>query len=369
MKVITTSDYIDYNRFKKPPVMDGDEGIHFLAEAFMKKSVTQGKEIKLSKALCFQEKEIKTRPKAAMERLFKESIISAKDLGCRSILIEPYAWDKKTSLKKDEITQMYLEVAELLKDTDITILIKNQYDIYNGSYNRGFLSDAYQLKDFIENLNRAYANKPFKLALDTGVANLCGQNIPELIDGLKEELGLIIPIENNGQEDSAALPFSNASNGQSWINWGGIIKAIRKIKFEGDILIDISSTQWNLPGLMKPVMSSRIIEIGHYFEYLISIEDTIRKYESRALFGAGNMCKVYMEHFGVDNTPLFTCDNNPALWGQTAYGLEIKDPKSLKDLPPDTAIIICNMYYDEIVTQLISMDLPNPIVIFNDEIL
>lgn len=369
MAVITTSDYIDYSRFKTPPVMDGDEGIHFLAEAFMKMSSKQGKEITLAKSLCFQEKEIKLWPKAALERLFKESIISAKNLGCRSILVEPYAWDKKSSLKKEEITKMYLDVAELLKDSDVTILIKNQYDIYNGNYNRGFLSDAYQLKEFIENLNRPYPDKPFKLALDTGVANLCGQNIPELIDDFKEELGLIIPIENNGQEDSAALPFSNISNGQSWINWGGIIKSIRNNKFDGDILIDISTTQWNIPGLMKPVLPNLILEIAHYFEYLISMNNTIFKYESTVLFGAGNMCRIYMEKIGADNPPLFICDNNPALWGQSAYGFEIKNPQSLKDLSPTTAIIICNMYYDEIATQLKEMDLPNPIEIFNDEIL
>lgn len=369
MKVITSSELLDYNRFKTPPVMDGEEAIHFLAEEYIKKSIARVKEITLAKSVCFQEYEIKTRPRVALERLFKESIISAKNLGCKAILIEPYIWDKKSSLKKEETTRMYLDIAELLKDTDVTIFIKNQYDIYNGSYNRGFLSDAYQLKDFIKKLNRASANKPFKLALDTGVANLCGQSIPELINTLKEEIGLIIPVENNGQEDSSALPFSNYTNGVTWINWTAVIKALRKIEFDGDILLAPGEPQWNIPAIIKPALSKHIREIGQYFQSLISMETQIRKYESKVLFGAGNMCRIYMEYFSTEKPPLFTCDNNSARWGQTAYGLEIKNPKSLKDLPPDTAIIICNMYYDEIRIQLKSMNLPNPVVIFNDEIL
>ena len=64
---------------------------------------------------------------------------------------------------------------------------------------------------------------------------------------------------------------------------------------------------------------------------------------------------------------MFTCDNNPALWGEDFCGLEVKPPGKLKDLPEDCAIFICNIYYREIERQLREMNVRNPIEFFNDE--
>ncbi len=369
MKVTYKFEYLDYNTFKTPAVMNGEEGVHFEATAFLKRAQNQNVKITLAKAMSFTKSEIDSYPGAALERLFKASITSAKTIGIQAILVEPYSWNKKHSLDKEEIKNLYLDVAKLLEGSDTKIYIKNQYDIYNGSKSRGFLSDAYQLKDFIRTLNKESRQSPFALALDTGVANLCGQNIPELIRTLKDEIAMLIPIENNGDEDSVALPFSNITEGQSWINWLGIIKTLRKIYFDGEILMDIGISQLNVPPIMRPALLSQAKAIGHCFEAMIYLDKTIRKYDNRVLFGAGNMCRVYMEHFGEECPPLYVCDNNPALWGSQAFGLEIKSPESLKELSSDTAIFICNMYYDEILSQLQSMNLPNPIELFNDEIL
>ena len=369
MKAIYKFEYLDYNAFKTPNVMSGEEGLHFEAKAFLKRAEVKNIKITLAKAMTFTKNEIDTWPKATLERLFTDSIISAKNLGVEAVLVEPYAWTKKSSLDKAKTKELYLKVAKLLEGSDTKIYIKNQYDIYNGSKSRGFLSDAYQLKDFIRTLNKESTQSPFAIALDTGVANLCGQNIPELIVTLKDEIAMLIPIENNGDEDSVALPFSNITEGQSWINWLGIIKTLRKINFDGEILMDISMNQANIPSFMRPTLLNHTKEVGHRLESLIYMDRIIRKYDTIVIFGAGNMCRVYMEHFGAENTPLYACDNNSALWGGQAFGLEIKSPESLKELSPDTAIFICNMYYDEIMAQLKSMNLPNPIELFNDEIL
>ncbi len=74
-----------------------------------------------------------------------------------------------------------------------------------------------------------------------------------------------------------------------------------------------------------------------------------------------------MKNYGTKYRPLFTCDNNSALWGQTFEGLEIKNPKELLNLPKDTAIIICNVFYREIESQLREMGVQNRVLFFNDE--
>ena len=76
-----------------------------------------------------------------------------------------------------------------------------------------------------------------------------------------------------------------------------------------------------------------------------------------------------MSCYGEKYPPLFTCDNNPQVWGQEVCGLTVHNPQDLRDLPADCAIFICNIYYREIEAQLREMGLQNPIEFFNDECL
>ena len=78
------------------------------------------------------------------------------------------------------------------------------------------------------------------------------------------------------------------------------------------------------------------------------------------------MCRNYMKCYGEKYPPLFTCDNNPKLWGTMFESLEVKNPEALKHLPKDCCVVICNIYYREIETQLHEMGIVN-IGYFNDE--
>ena len=79
------------------------------------------------------------------------------------------------------------------------------------------------------------------------------------------------------------------------------------------------------------------------------------------------MCRNYMKCYGEKYPPLFTCDNNPNMWGKEFCGLEIKSPEVLKEISSDCAIFICNVYYREIEKQLRTMGIRNSIEFFNDE--
>ena len=74
-----------------------------------------------------------------------------------------------------------------------------------------------------------------------------------------------------------------------------------------------------------------------------------------------------MKCYGEKYPPLFTCDNNKALWGTSFCGLEVKAPECLRELPRDCGIFICNIYYREIEQQLREMEIENSIEFFNDE--
>jgi hypothetical protein len=112
---------------------------------------------------------------------------------------------------------------------------------------------------------------------------------------------------------------------------------------------------------MKLAMS-----VANYFKWQIEIENLLKKYQSIVLFGAGNMCRNFMKCYGEEYPPLYTCDNNPGIWGTEFCGLEVKSPDSLLKLPDDCGVFICNIYYREIEKQLLDMGIQN-IEFFNDE--
>ena len=119
--------------------------------------------------------------------------------------------------------------------------------------------------------------------------------------------------------------------------------------------------------ILRPTFLQLAKATADYFKWQIELENLLKKYPSRVLFGAGNMCRNYMKCYGKDYPPLFTCDNNSDIWGSEFCGLEVKAPENLKNLPKDCAVFICNIYYREIQQQLREMGIENPIEFFNDE--
>ncbi len=132
------------------------------------------------------------------------------------------------------------------------------------------------------------------------------------------------------------------------------------------MIVDFTDTLAVCSPLIRPALFRLAREVGDYIKWQIEIENNLKKYKKFVLFGAGNMCRNYMKCYGEKYPPLFTCDNNPKLWGTIFEGLEVKNPETLKHLPKDYCVVICNIYYREIEAQLHDMGIEN-IGYFNDE--
>lgn len=132
------------------------------------------------------------------------------------------------------------------------------------------------------------------------------------------------------------------------------------------MIIEFRGTIVSFAPLFRPSLYQLVRKVGDYFKWQIQMENNLKNYKKFILFGAGNMCRNYMKCYGEKYPPLFTCDNNPKLWGTIFEGLEVKSPMSLRELPQDCAVIICNIYYREIEVQLKELGVEN-ISYFNDE--
>lgn len=307
-----------------------------------------------------------------------ESIKKGLESDWKYLIVQPFYTDDKAD-SFDFNLDFLIEIASYFVESNLNILLENQCKNVNGHYVRGFCSDEVEAVNFIDKLNNLAEEKYgqrivngevipyFGFCMNTGTCNLCGQNMYDFAVTLGSRIKAVILRDCNGNQDTSMLPFTCVNDNTSQTDWLNLIRGLRKIRFDGELIMDFSDTAAAFSPILKPQLLVLAKSIADYFKWQIEIESLLDKYPSRVLFGAGNMCRNYMKNYGEKYPPLFTCDNNRNIWGQTFEGLEIKNPECLKDVPSDTAIFICNVFYREIEEQLRGMGLKNPIEYFNDE--
>jgi len=300
-------------------------------------------------------------------KLNNECIHVCGKLGCRYIIIEPYFAGVKLADEWKINREYYLCMAEVAKEHNITILLKNLCKEVNGRLTRGICSDPHEAAEWIDELNKEAGVELFGFCMDVGICNLCGQDMREFAVALGSRIKAVIVRDCDGETDTAMLPFTAVGQGQSKTDWLNLIRGLREINFDGELVFDVSDTACVFSPILKAQFMQLAKIVADYIKWQIEIESFLKKYDKRVLFGAGNMCRNYMKCYGEEYPPLYTCDNNSALWGTMFEGLEVKNPEELKKLPEDCAIFICNIYYREIEKQLKDMGLENPIEFFNDE--
>ena len=297
------------------------------------------------------------------------SVKKAVDSGCDHVIVSPLFAGIPYASLWEENKAFYLELMKACENTDLRILVENYYVDHEGHAVRGFLSDASMAAGFVRELNEATGSDRFGFCLDVGVCNLCGEDMYEVVTGLGDTLSAVILRDGNGQVEASLLPFTAIENYGQQTDWLSLIRGLRQIRFDGDLILEAGETLGAVSPLLRPSYMKIAKETADYIAWQIGIEKTLRKYKHIVLFGAGNMCRNYLMNYGDQYPPLFTCDNNKARWGEDFFGLTIHDPKDLLDLPEDTGIFICNVYYREIEDQLLKMGITAGIEYFNDEYL
>ncbi len=301
-------------------------------------------------------------------RIGKDCIKMLENIGCKHIIARPLYIGIPLHKEWEINKAYYLELAKECKNQDTMILLQNQCKDVNGHLVRGVCSDEKIAVKWIDELNKEAGSQRFGFCLDVGVCNICGQNMQDMIVTLGERVKTILISDNNGIVEQTLLPFTSRSSDSSITDWLSLIRGLRQVKFDGQLVADCADTSKNFSPILRPQLIALSKSIMDYFKWQIELETSLKKYQSIVLFGAGNMCRNFMKCYGEQYKPLFTCDNNSSIWGTKFCGLEVKNPEELKDLPKDCGIYICNMYYREIEQQLKDLGVEN-IEFFNDEYL
>lgn len=297
--------------------------------------------------------------------LFKcavEGIRLCNRAGCGYVIIPPLRTEHGKIWEANR--EYYLTLAQTAKKYDVQILLKNQAKKVGGRLVRGSCAEPSRAVEWIDRLNGEAGEERFGLCLDIGMCILCGNDIHEFILQLGKRIKAVIMKECMGQKEAALLPYVGGDSGTVWL---GVVRGLRDIRFDGELLFNFAGTVRTCPPLLRPALFRFAYKTAEYLGWQIRLEQGMRRYKKIVLFGAGNMCRNYMKNYGDKYPPLFTCDNNAKLWGTEFCGLEVKSPEALKELPEDCGIFICNIYYREIEEQLRAMGIDKNIEYFNDE--
>ncbi len=295
--------------------------------------------------------------KELLVNLVEESIRFCGKLGCQYMVVRPFYSDR----------EYYLRFAGLARENHVMILLENQCRDVNGHLVRGVCADERVAAAWVDRLNEEAGEERFGFCMDIGACSLCGQDMREFALVLGDRIKAVILRDCDGHREGAMLPFTCTAGGRFQTDWLGCIRGLREIGFDGQLILNFSDTAGAFSPILRPGLMRLAKSVADYFRWQIGIENLLKKNRSIVLFGAGNMCRNYMKCYGEKYPPLFTCDNNRTLWGTEFCGLEVRPPESLKELPEECVIFICNIYYREIEKQLRDMGVGNRIEFFNDE--
>ena len=300
-------------------------------------------------------------------RVSKSCISTAIRFGAKMIVIQPYWFDISLEDEWKVNREYYLELSKACGDSEIQILLTNICKYVDGHLVRGICSDSNITRQWIDDLNQEVGCERFGFMLDSGYFNICGRDMYEVCIALGDRIKAVNLRDNSGRDDASLLPFTAADYGSNNTDWLGLIRGLREIAFDGELVVEFFDTMRALSPMIRPTFYPLVKAVGDYFKWQVEIENNLKKYKKIALFGAGNMCRNFMKNYGEKYRPLYTCDNNSKIWGTEFEGLTVNPPETLKELPEDAAIFICNVYYREIEAQLREMGIKNDIEYFNDE--
>jgi len=293
-----------------------------------------------------------------------QSLELCRMVGCSFLLMElPVQFMENRRDDRQKVQEYFSSIARKAREYNVMLLLKNQIKDRGGHLVRGFCAEASDAVEWMDKLNCELGYDAFGFCIDIGICNICGNDIQTFINTLGSRIKAVILRDNDGHKDVSMLPFTYACSETDWL---GVIRGLRDINFDGELAVDFSSTYGSFSPLLRPALYPLVKKTAEYFKWQVGIENNLKKYKKFVLFGAGNMCRNYMKCYGEKYSPLFTCDNNPKLWGTDFNGLVVKNPEELKSLPKDCCVVICNIYYREIETQLQEMGIEN-IGYFNDE--
>jgi len=248
---------------------------------------------------------------------------------------------------------------ELLQESPFPIYLENGYCLTEeNTYQCGQYSEISCLKASVDKYNQLCGEEKFGLCLNVGYANVTGKNIRTFVEETKGMLKMVHVNDNDGFHDDHQMPLTfTTGRGTRSTDIFRLIGALNRNNFKGWIVFDTKGLFETCPVSLQGSFLRLMHRLFEEWEDQMLLEKKLDQPRRQLiLFGTGRMAYNYMCEWSPKYPPAFMVDNNPKLWGQAFYGVPIRKPEAILEVPEDQRnVFICNQYYDSVGEQLTKM--------------
>ncbi len=199
----------------------------------------------------------------AVDLLRKEIELTAH-MGAKYIVIHPLCrpligsdYDREGEMK-DNIN-MYLALADTLRENGVTALSENMWLTYNGKIMPSFCGSMFEAAELIDRLNNDAGEELYGFCMDTGHAVLTGTPPSRFIKHMAERIKAvhIHDVENN--RDSHTAPFLGITD------WEDTMDALADIGYKGTLNFEAATAWTQYPEEVYPEAIKLLGAIGKDF--------------------------------------------------------------------------------------------------------
>lgn len=201
-----------------------------------------------------------------MERI----LFVSRFLECPAVVIHPTKTPDRGQEREINLTMCRNMIPAALK-YNVMICIENSLKRINKNVVQAIWTDVEEINWYIDTLNAEAGKEVFGFCLDTGHSHIVGRDVEMLIEDLGSRLKVLHIHDNNGTEDEHLIPYTQnpGNKGMGQIGWDGVIKALRKMNYEGALSFECARGVKLLPEGARREGMELISAIGRYFRKAI----------------------------------------------------------------------------------------------------
>ncbi len=178
--------------------------------------------------------------------------IGATDLVIHAIMPFGENSPENPELMRDLNAEFMGKLAEVAKEYGV-----KHINIENLPFPQLPINHTSQCLDFVRRMNRETNSDIFRVCLDTGHSNFCGESPADAVRTLGSYLGTLHVHDNGGTADSHRIP------GQGTIDWDDFSDALAEIGFDGVLNFE-TMVSWDIPhGDERDRLERELALIGH----------------------------------------------------------------------------------------------------------
>lgn len=194
-------------------------------------------------------------------------------LNCKYLVVHPlnlsFAHGREYERKGN--FEYYERFIPYIMKYGVMICLENMFGTVTRHVTEAVCSDFTEAANYIDVLNEKAGEECFGFCFDLGHATLLGKNIRESIKTLGQRTKILHLHDNDGIQDSHAIPYSYARNwGQHCVtDWNGLFDGLADIGYQGDLNFEVGSGLTLIPRELKSAALRYLCATGEYFAKMI----------------------------------------------------------------------------------------------------